>query len=153
MDCVKQILFVLLALPAGQSAIAFERPPTKLNDTPPVHTLPSQSGNRAPLIVNRDERSARPTDGTFGYDSRRPLLLPQSFFNRITHYTPDRRERGYKTEAVHLFDILAVRPIKKSLHPEKHEEEHEGHGEKHEEKHDDKKHDDKKHDEKKTEKH
>lgn len=133
MDCLKRFSLAVCLLATCQISRA-EEPKTPVTVTattmPPAgsHAIPSISGNRAPLIVNRDERSARPTDGTFGYDVRRPFFFTQQAVNRLTHYTPDRREGGYKTEGKHLFDILAVRPIKKSLHPEKHEEEHGGHG-------------------------
>ncbi|WP_020474397.1 hypothetical protein [Zavarzinella formosa] len=112
MGGVRRILFILVVILTAETVTAADP------ESPPAHTRPSQTPERSPQIINRDERS-RPTDGTFGYDTRRPLFLSQSTVDRLFHYPADRRSGGYRTDGPHVFDILSIRPIKKSLHLEK----------------------------------
>ena len=112
MDGVRRILFILVIILTAQAATAADP------ESPPAHARPSQTPNFSPKIVNRDDRSLF-TDGTFGYDTRRPFFISQSAVDRLFHYPADRRERGYRTDGPHVFDILSIRPIKKSLHLEK----------------------------------
>ncbi len=108
MDGVRRILFVLVVVLIGQTATADE----------PQRGRPSQTPNLSPQIINRDDHS-RPTDGTFGYDSRRPLFFSQSAYGHLFHGSADRRAGGYRTDGLRVFDIFSVRPIKKALHAEK----------------------------------